>query len=288
MKPASRGGDELTIRPLRAADRERVTEMVAGNWDGHDYIPHVFDGWLASPDGAFEAGEVDGVVMAIHRWVPIQRSVAYYEGMRVAEESRRRGYGRAMLRAAIEEVRGLGYEVMRLATPNPVAVALFESEGFRKRVSVSSWRANRMEGGEPARIPPAADSARIFKLLESDPALAAYDRLDPLPAGPRDVDAAYLTEVLTAGAVREGLGGRAVVFAGRLFGGQRLTASLVAGSGAALQDLLLALRYEADADGLEGAGILAPPDHPARNDFTAVGYDQSDREFAFSVLDLTL
>jgi len=262
--------------------------MVAGLWDGRDYLPSVFEEWLASPGGAFEAGELEGVVVAVHRWKPIQRSVAYYEGMRVAEEVRRRGVGRAMLRSAIEQVRGLGYEVMRLATGNPDAVALFESAGFRKRATLAVWRAGRQEGGEPARIPPAAEGERLTRILEAEPALALYDRLDPLPGGPRDVDGAYLAELLQQGRVREGAGGRALVLVGPGFGARRLFGTLVAGSGAALQDLLLALRFESDADGLDGVGLLAPPGHPAEKDFQAVGYSQPDRAFEYSVLDLSL
>ena len=279
--------EDLSIRPLRAADRERVLEMVAGVWEGHDYLPRVFDDWLATPGGAFEAGELDGVVVGVHRWRPIQRSVAYYEGMRVAPEARRRGIGRALLRAAIAEVRGLGYDVLRLATGNPDARTLFESEGFRHRLSVTGWRADRLEGGEPARIPPAADAERLLRALQADPALAAYAGLDPLPSGPRDVDLEYVSQSLERGTVREGAGGRALVFAGPGFGGRRLQATLVAGSGAALRDLLMALRFEADADGLEGVGILAPRDHPAAKDFAAVGYDP-DGDWEFSILDLKL
>lgn len=281
--------DPLTIRPLRPADRERVLEIVADVWEGHDYLPQVLDDWLADPAGNFQAGELEGVVVAVHRWRPIQRTVAYYEGLRVASAHRRRGVGRAMLRAAIAEVRGLdGYERLRLATGNPHARALFEAEGFRHRLTVTRWVADRVEGGEPARMPPVADAARLHRTLTADPALAAYGGLDPLPDGARDVDVAYLEEVLRGGHLREGGGGRAIALAGPYFGGRRLTASLVAGAGAALQDLLLALRYEADADGREGAGILAPRDHPAENDFRAVGYDQPDRGWEYSILDLTL
>ncbi len=220
--------DALTIRPLRPADRERVLEIVADVWDGHDYLPQVLDDWLADPAGNFQAGELDGVVVAVHRWRPIQRSIAYYEGMRVAKDHRRQG------------------------------------------------------------MPPVADAARLHRMLSADPALAAYAGLDPLPDGPREVDVGYLEELLRGGRLREGAGGRALALAGPYFGGRRLIASLVAGSGAALQDLLLALRYEADADGREGVGILAPRDHPAEKDFLAVGYDQPDRGWEFSILDLTL
>src|SRR5205814_4261930 len=97
--------------------------------------------------------------------------------------------------------------------------------------------------------------------LSADPALAAYAGVDPLQDGPREVDVAYLEQLLRSGHVREGTGSRAIALAGPYFGGRPLTASLVAGSGGALQDLLLALRYEADADGREGVGILAPRDH---------------------------
>ena len=276
------------MRPLRAADRDRVAELVAEDAGGRDYLPRVFDEWLASPGGAFEAGELDGVVVAVHRWKPIQRSVAYYEGMRVAPEVRRQGVGRAMLRAAVEQVRGLGYEVLRLASGNPHALALFESEGFRPRARAAVWQAGRQEGGEPARMPPAADADRLLRALEADPALALYDRLDPLPSGPRDVDGAYLSELLQQGRVREGAGGRALVLVGPGFGGRRLYGTLVAGAGGALQDLLLALRFEADADGLEGAGLLVPPEHPAEKDLQAVGYSQPDLAFEYSVLDLKL
>jgi len=179
------------------------------------------------------------------------------------------------------------HDVLRLATGNPDARALFESEGFRHRLSVTGWSADRLEGGEPARIPPASDAERVLRALQADPALAAYDGLDALPSGPRDVDRDYVTNSLERGTVREGAGGRALLLAGPGFGGRRLHASLVTGSGAALQDLLMALRFEADADGLEGAGILAPHDHPAQKDFESVGYDP-DGDWEFSILDLTL
>ena len=102
------------------------------------------------------------------------------------------------------------------------------------------------------------------------------------------MDGAYLFELLQQGRVREGAGGRALVLVGPGFGGRRLYGTLVAGAGGALQDLLLALRFEADADGLEGAGLLVPPEHPAEKDLQAVGYSQPDLAFEYSVLDLKL
>ena len=43
--------------------------------------------------------------------------------------------------------------------------------------------------------------------------------------------------------------------------------------GGALRELLLALRFEADADGLDDVTLALPRDHPAADDLRASGYD---------------
>ena len=54
----------VELRPARTADRERVVEICAAIWEGHDYIPEVFDTWVQDPSGTFQVGEVDGEVVA--------------------------------------------------------------------------------------------------------------------------------------------------------------------------------------------------------------------------------
>jgi hypothetical protein len=49
--------------------------------------------------------------------------------------------------------------------------------------------------------------------------------------------------------------------------------AFVTGRGGALRELLMALRFEADADGLDHVTIALPRDHPAAEDLTASGYD---------------
>jgi hypothetical protein len=50
----------------------------------------------------------------------------------------------------------------------------------------------------------------------------------------------------------------------------------------------MGLRFEADADDLEGVALLAPVDHPAAGDLEAVGYDWRDDPFSFSIYRLRL
>jgi hypothetical protein len=57
-----------------------------------------------------------------------------------------------------------------------------------------------------------------------------------------------------------------------------MAVDFVAGRGGALRELLMALRFEADADGLDHVTISLPRDHPAAEDLRASGYDLANDE----------
>src|SRR5712691_6231857 len=101
--PSSRRGGDLQLRPVRPADRDRVVEMTRDVWNGRDYLPRVFDRWVGDAGAAFQAAEVEGVVVGVQRLRPYAPGLIWYEGLRVAAEHRRHGIARAMLDAAIEE-----------------------------------------------------------------------------------------------------------------------------------------------------------------------------------------
>ena len=279
--------EELTIRPVRPADRQRILEITKDVWDGRDYLPKVFDHWVSDAGAAFEAAEVDGVVVGVQRLRPYAPGLMWYEGLRVATDHRRQGIARAMLGAAIEEAREQNFRVMRLATRDSPAMALFESAGFRRLVEVSWWRGLRVEGGEPARIPEAPEARRLWPFVESSPGFELYGGVLPDLNGARDLDAAELERMAAAGSLRVGPGGRAVAVLREPWG-QNVAVSLLAGSGGALRELLLALRYEADADGLSHVTVNLPPGHPAESDLRASGYDFADVEATAIVYALRL
>ena len=114
-------GQDLNLRPMRAADRDRVMEISRDIWEGHDYIPRVFDDWLADAGASFQAAELDGVVVGLQRLRPYAPGLIWYEGLRVASGHRRQGLAHAMLASAIAEAKEQGFREMRLATGNPSA-----------------------------------------------------------------------------------------------------------------------------------------------------------------------
>ena len=269
--------EELTLRPVRPADEERILEITADVWEGHDYIPRVFDRWVSDAGAEFQAAEVDGVVVGVQRLRPYAPGLMWYEGLRVATTHHRRGIGRSMLNAAIEEARQHGFKEMRLATRDSPAAALFESEGFRRVSTTNWWRGLRVEGGEPARIPDATEAEKLWAMVSKSKGIDLYGGVFADMNGAHDVNVRELERLAGQGMLRAGPGGRALA-ALRSPWAQNIAVSLVAGTGGALREVLMALRFEADADGLTHVTVSLPPDHPAEEDLEATGYHLADAE----------
>lgn len=268
---------ELTLRPVRPADRDRIVEMTKDVWEGRDYIPRVFDRWVSDAGAAFQAAEIEGVVVGVQRLRPYAPGIMWYEGLRVASDHRRQGIARAMLSAAIDEAREQGFHEMRLATRDLPAVRLFESADFTRIVEVCWWRGMRIEGGEPARMPDPAEAKKQWPFVASSPGIELYGGIVPDLNAARNLDADELERLARNGLLRVGPGGRAVALLREPWG-QNVAVSLLAGGGGALRELLMALRFEADADGLSHVTVNLPPRHPAEEDLKASGYDFADAE----------
>jgi len=262
---------------MRPADRDRVIQLTRDIWDGHDYLPRVFDEWVGEGGAAFQAAESEGVVVGLQRLRPFAPGLIWYEGLRVASTHRRQGVAREMLESAVTEAREQGFREMRLGTANPDAIKLFESVGFRRISDVRWWRGQRMEGGESARMPEPADAAKLWPAVAESPGLELYGGVSADFNGARDLGPEELARLAQEGMLRAGPGGRAIAGLREPWG-DNLAVAFVAGSGGVLRDLLMALRYEADADGLDHVTVSLPRGHPAAEDLHASGYDLANAE----------
>jgi GNAT superfamily N-acetyltransferase len=279
--------EELTLRPVRPADYDRIVEITQDVWEGHDYIPRIFERWVADSAASFQAAELDGEVVGLQRTRPYAPGLVWYEGLRVASSHHRQGIARKMLQSAIEEARDHGFRQMRLATRDLPARRLFESAGFRPLAETRWWRGPRVEGGEPARMPDGDEAARLLPGMLASPGIELYGGIVPDMNGARDLDAGELKRLATEGRVRLGPGGRGVALLREPWG-KNIAVSLLAGRGAALRELLLALRYEADADGLNHVTVNLPPEHPAEEDLKVTGYDFADADLSGYIYALDL
>jgi GNAT superfamily N-acetyltransferase len=265
-------GGDLVIRPMRPADRARVMELTRDVWDGHDYVPRVFDDWVSDSASAFQAIELDGIIVGLQRLRPYATGLLWYEGLRVASSHRRQGLARYMLQSAIAQAREQDFREIRLATGNAGAARLFEEVGFARLQDDRWWEGARMEGGESARIPGPSEAERLWAGIATSPGIELWGGVTADFQGAQDLGAKELARLAGIGMLRSGPGGRAIVGLRQPWG-NNISVAFVAGKGGALRELLLALRFEADADGLDDVSVAIPRDHPAAEDLRASGYD---------------
>jgi GNAT superfamily N-acetyltransferase len=138
----------LIFRPARPEDKPRVLEITAHTWSDGDYIPEVWDDWLADPKGEFTVAELDGVVVALAKLTSLGQDQWWLEGLRVDPERRLKGIGQAMNTYHVELARKLGGRVIRYATGirNEGSHRIAERAGFHVLTRFVERVAEKLEG----------------------------------------------------------------------------------------------------------------------------------------------
>jgi hypothetical protein len=126
-------------------------------------------------------------------------------------------------------------------------------------------------------MPDPAEARKLWPAVEKSPGIELYNGVTTDFNAAFDLDAGELERKAKIGMLRVGPGGRAVVGLREPWG-ENLAVGFVAGRGGALRELLMSLRFEADADGLDHVTIALPRDHPAAEDLRASGYDLANDE----------
>lgn len=123
----------LTIRPARPADKAAVAELCALIWEGEDYIPEVFDDWVADPRGEFTVAYSGSQLVALGKLTEGAPDEWWLEGLRVHPDQRGRGLARQLHEYAVNLADRTAYGVLRFTTSgsNRPVHALAERSGFR-------------------------------------------------------------------------------------------------------------------------------------------------------------
>jgi len=137
----------------------RITRDV---WEGHDYVPYVWQDWLRDGYGYLSVAEIDREVVGLMHTTVQGDGTAWMEGIRVQGDIQARGVGLALLEDGIAWVRAAGLPRLRLATygGNPASNRLAVKAGLEEIARLRSL------SGEPAEV--ASGDAVCRPALASD------------------------------------------------------------------------------------------------------------------------
>jgi GNAT superfamily N-acetyltransferase len=167
------GNRDFVFREVRPDDKTQVVAFTAHTWEFGDYIEDVFDRWLADDNGLFLAAEhcSSGRIAAIDKLTFPTPTEAWFEGLRVNPEFRRRGLATDLQHFMIEQARMRGAACVRFLTligNTPIRRNAYRG-GFMLRNVVRYWHrepdspgltATAVSGG-PHRLRPAREDEAI-------------------------------------------------------------------------------------------------------------------------------
>ncbi len=174
------------VRRARIADRAAIAAFTQQTFSWGDYVSYVWNKWVRDRDGKLIVAEADGQVIGSLHIAFCGNREAWFEGMRVHPDYRRRGVAALLDSTGQEIAREAGCRVARLETAeeNVRAQAAIARFGYRRVITFREWQVSTCEG-VPEGIRPATErDVRVITSLWQDCWMrAALHNLVPLAAG---------------------------------------------------------------------------------------------------------
>ena len=274
-------------RPAQQSDTPAVLELCAHIWDGHDYVPEVWQEWLADSAGRLYVAEYQGRVVGLAKLSRLSEQDWWLQGLRVHPEFEGRGVASQLHEALMRAWEQIGNGTARLATASyryPVQ-HLAERLGFCKVGEFTAFAAPAIlqespvdSGVEPifTRLQPEEVDAAFATIVDSESLRSNYEHIDmawelvPLRAE-------YLrrfSEEASAWWWREGRGVLATYQEADERGAPSLLAKFVACRLADLSACLLDFRRLAANQGLVKATWMAALNPELRPHLQAAGFER--------------
>src|SRR5260370_8455529 len=107
---------DFDVRPARPEDREAVLAFCQQTWEWGDYIEYVWDEWLNNPQGKLFVATRDEQPVAVANMRMLNKTEAWFEGMRVDPAFRQHGIASALFEAQLFEAKHRQPATFRLFT----------------------------------------------------------------------------------------------------------------------------------------------------------------------------
>jgi hypothetical protein len=135
---------------MTPADKPAMMEIASRIWEGFDYLPAVFDEWVADREGEFAAVALDGKLVGCGKLTFLTPTDAWLEGLRKDPEVHEKGLGTRVALyffSRLADRRDLTSIRFSTYVKNHASIATNERLGFRRRtvLSVKAWEGTRGE-----------------------------------------------------------------------------------------------------------------------------------------------
>jgi GNAT superfamily N-acetyltransferase len=167
--------DSLVCRPALARDKPGMLALTAQIWDGHDYVPQVWDDWLLDSVGRLMVAEMQGRIVGLGKLTCLALDQWWVEGLRVHPDLQGRSIASHMHAYLLRTWEQIGSGVLRLATSAkrlPIHHLCYRT-GFKQVAEFSAFRAPALN--EPVdRFSPVAEAQldQALQQVVASPSLA--------------------------------------------------------------------------------------------------------------------
>lgn len=126
----------VLCRPALPKDTPDVLELTSHIWEGEDYIPYVWQDWLADPDGILAVAESGGWIVGLAKLSRFAPGDWFMEGLRVHPDWQAQGIASRLNDFILNNWRKHGEGSVRLATAshNVKVHHMCERSGFQRVV----------------------------------------------------------------------------------------------------------------------------------------------------------
>lgn len=169
----------LVCRPSLPKDTADVLDLTKDIWDGHDYVPYVWQDWLEDTTGVLAVAEYGGKVVGMGKLTRLDIGQWWLEGLRVHPSSQGRGIGSRLHEYALGQWEQRAGGTLRLATASfrHSVQHLCDRTGFDKVAEFTAYRSEPLleafKGGEEPFTPVRVDEApKALQFAQEAPSTA--------------------------------------------------------------------------------------------------------------------
>jgi GNAT superfamily N-acetyltransferase len=166
---------KVRIRPARTMDRP-AAEGICAEWSA-DYVPEVWDEWVADPHGQLAVAEFEDRVVGFAKLSRLADDEWWLKGLRVDAAHRRQGIAGQLQAHLVQKARQAGRGTLRLGTLslNEPVHCLAARDGFRRVATYRWYRADSLPAADvpPLRRLAGADLPATWALVGESPCYQA-------------------------------------------------------------------------------------------------------------------